>query len=98
MTRAPLTLTALLATFALSGCGASGAALGPAGAEQRESARGSYGAGVTDGRIGDAVTGGDVGPLRELSRAARKARQSARARHSRRGGPKPGARRTGSRA
>ncbi len=73
MRRAPLTVTMLLSTLALSGCGAAGAGteLSPSGAEAGDTARVSYSAGVTDGRIGDAVTGTDAGPLRELSHGGR---------------------------
>jgi uncharacterized protein YkwD len=73
MRRAPLILTMLLATLSLSGCGgaSAGTALSPGGAETGSAARVSYSAGVTDGRTGDAVTGTDAGPLRELSHGGR---------------------------
>jgi uncharacterized protein YkwD len=63
----------LLATLILAGCGgsATGPATGSASAEKGQLALVSQGGDVTDGRTGDAVTGTEAGPLRELSRGGR---------------------------
>jgi uncharacterized protein YkwD len=64
-------LPALLAAVALAGCGnADGGPTASAPATSGDDAR-IVRTAVTDGRTGDAVTGTDAGPLRELSRGGR---------------------------
>ena len=71
MRRAPFTLLPVLITsLALTGCGGSDGSRDSVPGKARGAAPASL-ASVTDGRVGDAVTGTDAGSLRELSRGGR---------------------------
>ena len=71
MRRAPFTLLpVLISSLALAGCGGSDGSPDSVPGKARGAAPASL-ASVTDGRVGDAVTGTDAGSLRELSRGGR---------------------------
>ena len=71
MRRAPFTLLPVLITsLALAGCGGSDGSRDSVPGKAQGAAPASL-ASVTDGRVGDAVTGTDAGSIRELSRGGR---------------------------